>query len=336
MASLKDLAGRRWTVLPILATATSLVLLYIWLYGFPGELPVPEVHLPDAHLPWTDPAAHRLPAEPAEEYLAFCVAAKDQEKDLPEFLQHHYYHMNVSHFYIMDDRSEPPISSERDYGIPKTALTFKHYTAEESAAHRNGKMQWHIDDQCMQLYGSKHTWIGFIDVDEFFEVRTTETMEDILRQLEQDKQVGALATNWKTHTSGGLLTRPDSVRESFTVCIDDDDNVRHVDIFPLDKHIKVIVQTSKYASVQSPHQMNLKDGAVTVGEDGRTFQPGGGQRIPITRNRVVLHHYAVKSRQEFEEKMARWKGDIGRKWNFWDNIHGVPSADCPEMRRYVD
>jgi hypothetical protein len=45
----------------------------------------------------------------------------------------------------------------------------------------------------------------------------------------------------------------------------------------------------------------------------------------------------VKSRQEFEEKMARWKGDIPRGWAFWDEIEDIPSIDCPEMaRRFVD
>jgi hypothetical protein len=357
--------------MPVLVTATALLVLHIGLHSqwrgqgwhrYPAFLNLPESLSPadatfpvvDVSQPWFEPSEEDFvgeptPAEiipvkttsekplPADGYLAFCVAAKDQEKDLSEFLRHHYYHMNVSHFYIMDDHSEPPISTVKDYGIPRSALTFHYYDVEEAAQHPAGKMQWFIDNECMRLYGSKHTWIGFIDVDEFFEVVTNETMEGILREFEQKEEIGALGVNWKTHTSSGLLTRPESVRDSFVVCIDDDDNSRHLDIGPLDKHVKSIVQTAKYASVESPHQFHLKNGTITAGEDGRMIRPGNGQRIPIVRERIALHHYAVKSRQEFEEKMARWKGDIPRGWAFWDEIEGIPSIDCPEMaRRFVD
>ena len=302
---------------------------------------LPPIKMPMGATPVVKiPTVEKLPVEiQKDEYLAFCVATKDQAVDLPEFLRHHYYHMNVSHFYIMDDRSNPPTSTLRPWqgwGIPDSSLTFTHYTNEEAAKHPPGiGMQLYIDKECMERFGNRHVWMGFVDVDEYFEVHNNETLEGILREFEEQDSVGALGVNWRTNTSSGLLTRPESVRDSFVVCINDPNNLLNTDIGPLDKYIKSIVRTSEFDTIDSPHQFNLKKGKETVGEDGLVIKPGNGQRIPFTRNRVGLHHYAVKSRAEFEQKMSRWNGDSPRSWKFWDAVEQVPSVECLEMsRRY--
>jgi hypothetical protein len=269
---------------------------------------------------------------PAEEYLAFCVAAKDQSLDLPEFLQHHYYHMNVSRFYIMDDRSEPPLSSFDDYGIPRSALTFNYYTKKDATKVGPGFFQWWLYQECINLYRHQHTWMAFFDADEFLEVRTNETVEDILRGLESDDHIGALGINWITHTSAGILTRPESVRASFDVCFRSDFTVN--EFSEIDRHVKSIVRTDKFNGMFSPHMFQLKDEAISVGEDGLEIKPGTAWRFPITRNRLALHHYATKSREEFQQKIDRWKGDIPKDWSHWDMLENAPHMDCPEMARY--
>lgn len=49
------------------------------------------------HLP-----ASLISTNGGEEYLALVLTVKDEGYYLKEWLQHHYYHMNVSHFYIID------------------------------------------------------------------------------------------------------------------------------------------------------------------------------------------------------------------------------------------
>lgn len=51
--------------------------------------------------------AGKVSPTPADnnEDVAFCMAIKDQYRDLPEFLVRHYRHHGIRRFYIMDDQS---------------------------------------------------------------------------------------------------------------------------------------------------------------------------------------------------------------------------------------
>ena len=48
------------------------------------------------------------PAVQPEQYLALCLAAKDQHLDLREWLDHHLA-LGVSKIYLFDDHSDPPM-----------------------------------------------------------------------------------------------------------------------------------------------------------------------------------------------------------------------------------
>jgi hypothetical protein len=49
--------------------------------------------------------------------------------------------------------------------------------------------------------------MAFFDGDEYLETPENETLHDILRGFEEDDTVGALAANWKMHSSSGVLKR---------------------------------------------------------------------------------------------------------------------------------
>lgn len=266
----------------------------------------------------------------AEEYVAFCVAHRNQVHDLPEFFRHHYHHHGVRRFYIMDDRSSPPLSSLKDFGIPRSALSFQYY--DKNAQHP--RMQTHIYSECARLYGSQHTWMAFIDADEFFETRAPETLPSILRELDLKQDVGALGVNWRLHSSANLTKRPDSMRKSFTSCPEDppiiipDSNITG---WKDNRLIKSIVKTAFFEKPLTPHLFKTKEGTRTVGEHGDIIEYGDGVRQPITRDRIALHHYTLKSREQFEEKTKNWS-DKG--WKYWDHIEGLPQLHCDEMTKY--
>lgn len=46
----------------------------------------------------TNPATIYPPPQPEFEYVAMCVAVRDQARDLPEFLIHHYHHFGIRRF----------------------------------------------------------------------------------------------------------------------------------------------------------------------------------------------------------------------------------------------
>lgn len=175
--------------------------------------------------------------------------------------------------------------------------------------------------------------MAYIDADEFFETRDGETLPSILREFEDVEGVGALGVNWRLHSSSGLLTRPDSMRQSFTTCVGDPEvlPIANLPVYKDNRLIKSIVRTSFFEKPLSPHIFKTQNGTRTVGEHGDIIQNGIGVRQPITRDRIGLHHYTLKSREQFEEKMKSW---TDKGWAYWDHIEGLPQLECQEMTKY--
>ena len=122
----------------------------------------------------------------------------------------------------------------------RSALSFQYY--DEQGQHP--RMQEHIYSDCARLYGSQHTWMAFIDADEFFETGTNETLPSILHEFDKVRDVGALGVNWRLHSSANLTRRPDSIRHSFTRCVDDPEilQVPHLPTYKDNRLIKSIVK----------------------------------------------------------------------------------------------
>jgi Glycosyl transferase family 2 len=263
-----------------------------------------------------------------EEYMAICMVVKDQSLDLPEFFQHHYYNIGFRRFYIMDDGSNPPLSEIQDYGVPNEALTFRYYKPEEHSL----RMQLEVYDNCSKLFGKNHVWMAYFDADEFLEQVTEVTLKEKLQELEKTDTIGIFVINWRMHTSSNIVNRPKDIRKSFLECIYDDPE--HNGTQSDNRHVKSIVRTSKYKKAISPHIFNVVDDAHSVGEDGRTTNLSPF-RQPITRKLFSLHHYAVKSYEEYLEKLSRGNAMSDPKtWDFWDHVRDIPHEPCEEMLKY--
>jgi hypothetical protein len=267
-----------------------------------------------------------------EEYVAVCVAIKGQADDFGEWLAHHYHHNDIRRFYIMDDGTSPPLSAY-DWSAFVDPRAVSHYYV--GAAVRSTFQQLTMYNLCIHNAAKKHRWMAFIDADEFFEVKGNETLQSILREFDNDPKVAALGVNWEIHTSSGLLKRPQSARKAFTTCIEDADPNHPIGEGHENEHIKSIVRTDLYDRPMHPHKFTMKDkNAKTVGEHGDVIDRFAW-RVPITRDRISLHHYQMKSREEFEAKIARGNGMTDpKKWDHWDRIEGLPNRECKEMATY--
>lgn len=114
-----------------------------------------------------------------------------------------------------------------------------------------------LDNHCAFKYGVNNTWLAFIDVDEFFDLPGGETLEEILKSLEKEPNVGALGVNWAMHSSSNQRYRADSIRQTYLECITDDDTKSGGQ--PGNKHVKSIVRQKAYSSpsksaVPGPHR----------------------------------------------------------------------------------
>ncbi|OBT73177.1 hypothetical protein VF21_07913 [Pseudogymnoascus sp. 05NY08] len=262
------------------------------------------------------------------EHVAICLAIKDQYADLTEWLTHHYHHIGIRRFYLMDDGSSPALAT-LNYSafVDPKAITHRYY---HPALHVRYQQLASYND-CIRLFGHKHKWIAFIDADEFLHVYGNETLLDILKPYDDDETVGAFGINWQIHTSGGLLTRPPSTRKGFTRCIEDQDPNHPPTVGTENEHIKVLVKPPFSLGPDSPHKFKLKPGARTVGEDGDTVDRFAW-RVPITRNRVALHHYATRSREEYEAKISRGNGMGDPKgWDWWKHVEAIGTEECLEL-----
>lgn len=102
-------------------------------------------------------------------------------------------------------------------------------------------------NHCAYTYGVNNTWIAFIDADEFFDTPNNETIEEILRDLEETQpKAGALGVNWQMHSSNHQLYHAESVRKTFLECIFDDPE--HNGEEGGNKHVKSIVRVDAYSS----------------------------------------------------------------------------------------
>ncbi|KAF7920748.1 uncharacterized protein EAE98_008777 [Botrytis deweyae] len=255
-----------------------------------------------------------------DEYVSVCMAVKDQQNDLPEFFTHHYYHLGIKRFYIMDDGSDPPLSEMEDLGIPREHVTFQYFNKTEHTRY----MQEHVYKLCVEKYRSNHTWMAFIDADEYLEMTGKENLNEFLESYEEDEHVGAVYVSWMTHSSAGLLSRPKSVRQTYIDCIWDGEghNVQG----------KTIAKLSLYDGPNTVHQVRCKDGAIVVDENGIKAPV---RRYSPTRNRIALHHYALKSREEYQEKVDRGNAMSDPKnWGFWDSVEGMAGIECLSMTEY--
>lgn len=86
------------------------------------------------------------------------------------------------------------------------------------------------------------------------------------------------------------------------------------------RHIKSVVQPRFTARMEGPHHGAFAPGYFAVTTSGSRVE-GAFAKKP-TYKRLALHHYVVKSREDFEEKMARGNvmGEESRQESFWQQI----------------
>lgn len=255
-----------------------------------------------------------------DEYVSVCIAVKDQGPDLPEWFVHHYYHLGIKRFYIMDDGSDPPLSEMEDLGIPREHVTFHYFDKAQHTFY----MQEAVYNICVDKYRGNHTWMAFLDADEYLEMTGRENLNQFLEKFEDDEHVGAVYPSWMTHSSAGVLQRAKSVRKAYTDCIWDGEGHNVLG--------KTIAKLSLYDSPNTVHQVHTTEGSKTVDENGveapiRRYNP--------TRDKIALHHYALKSREEYQQKIDRGNAmSTPKDWAFWDSVEGMAGIECLSMSEY--
>lgn len=249
-------------------------------------------------------------------YLSICAIFKDEASYLPEWIEFHRL-VGVERFFLYDNGSndggrevvEPwvraGVVSIRDCSIPLG---------------EGGQGCAYTD--ALSRARARTRWLAFIDVDEFLFSPGPSPLPDVLREYEQHPGV---VVNWQVYGSCGQTTTTEGlVIERF---------VRRARTgWVRNRRVKSVVDPQRTVRPLGPHFFEYAHGALAVTEDHEPVRVverrawarrvrRGLVRLPLVQTdpyavrhssatrvsvgRVRLNHYAVRSRQEFEQKVAR-------------------------------
>jgi hypothetical protein len=264
-------------------------------------------------------ARYHPPAGQDNAYVAMCLVVKNQNADLPEWVQYHSY-IGVRKFYIYDHGSTPPAFQSLQRYIQTGLVEYKYYVGHHSGAviprlfENTG--QGYGFAECINSAKHRHRWLAFIDADEFLVIKDPEISKQNINNFLADFEAHpGLAVNWVTFGSAGHLTRPTgSTLTQYTKC------------FPgshkNELHIKTIANTAFLTGINSnPHYFSFAHGKLPVTENLEPVPAAHSARH--SSNRIALHHYTVKSLEDYKKKVKRGGGSGAVK-----NMHYIVSVDA--------
>jgi hypothetical protein len=153
-----------------------------------------------------------------------------------------------------------------------------------------------------------------------------QSWRNIPELLKEYTAFGGLVVNWRVFSSSGHKTRPQNVStlEAYTSCIADDAYHKRSH----NSHVKAIVNVPHTVGVgPTPHNVRYKPGFFSV--NTQKERKDGPFSDPPTFTRLALHHYAVKSKEEYMNKSARGSGTGNKKGlSYWNLVHTRSNATC--------
>ncbi|KAK9811751.1 hypothetical protein WJX72_009499 [[Myrmecia] bisecta] len=155
-----------------------------------------------------------------------------------------------------------------------------------------------------------------------------EAGQDLPLYLQQFEPYGGLVVNWRMFGSSGLVTRPaGGTLGNFWACAPAGD--------AQNTHVKTIANT-KYTlrSGPDPHHFVYSGPIYAVNEQ---FQRVDGPRTDAPSfQHIALHHYALKSLEEFQQKINRGQahGEIGKTLEFFDAVDASTTARCADALHF--
>jgi hypothetical protein len=234
-----------------------------------------------------------------------CTIAKDEFPYIDEWIQYHLK-IGFDHIYIYDNENMDvsPMMTRMDiYKNKVTVIPFKGQCQQMNA-------YYHF----LQNYRTQHTWVGYIDVDEFIVLRKFPyiTIHDLLRT---HCTSGALALNWVLFGSNDKETyEPFPVVSRF---------IRRQK--GVNEHVKWIVRISDIQYMVSPHHGVLWFGHA---HDCHGTIVNGPYNPQGTDDIACIHHYFTKSKEEFLLKCKRGRADIPEFREFERDFY---RHDCNEI-----
>eukprot|EP01025_Chloroclados_australasicus_P032851 TRINITY_DN3336_c1_g2_i1.p1 TRINITY_DN3336_c1_g2~~TRINITY_DN3336_c1_g2_i1.p1 ORF type:complete len:344 (+),score=-1.76 TRINITY_DN3336_c1_g2_i1:126-1157(+) len=288
--------------------------------------------------------------DPEHAYIAFCILVRDAFRDeLREWILYHKY-IGVGKIYMFDDfsnSSRPMLSLVHDF--IESGLVSYFYLGQMHKGVRYRKndasKQTHVYNRCLHWFGKQHTFLGFIDHDEFVVLRDeyNNVQSDFKEFLKPVENYGGLVLYWRLFGSSGHTYHQKSTLQSYTKCERSIDKYDHL---PEPRYLGREYSSQNYKSIVNTKQ-HFDTCVVHDCYSNRTFVNAEMQELPsgyphrmkyFTWNRAFLHHYRLKSKEDFFIKVNRGHANNFRnlpqqtlQWSFFNYIDNITTANCQYM-----
>lgn len=235
--------------------------------------------------------------------LAVVTIAKNEGLYIKEWVDYHLL-AGVNHFYVYDNDSS---DNQKEVLQPYIDAGIVTYTFFPGKAR-----QYEAYNDAVQNYKFFCRYMAFIDADEFIFPQSDKSIVEVVDEILSDKlEATGLAVN--IHNFGSnFQEKADYTRgilERFTHRASDSQIWLNAEkTLPAgNMHVSSIVNPRKVDYFWNPHYAVFFNNLHSVNEKGDTVERFFN--IPPTVDKIVMNHYPMKSREEYEKKVARGAAD---------------------------
>lgn len=235
--------------------------------------------------------------------LAVVAIMKNEGPYVKEWLDYHLL-AGVDHFYIYDNDSPDNQKEILQPYIDAGIVTYTFYPGQRRLLEAYNDAVKNFKFQCR--------YMAFVDGDEFIFPKSKPTITEVVDEILAGKQnVAGLSINWIMFGSNGLETADYSrgVLDRFTR--------RNSGV---DRQVKAVTNPRKINFLQVAHFAYFFEGFYSINETGGVVQgPFDDSR---TADKIQMHHYHCKSREEYFNRIKRGNGDglNPRNIEFFNNL----------------
>lgn len=236
--------------------------------------------------------------------LAIAAIMKGEAPYVKEWLDYHLL-AGADHFYIYDNESPDNLKEILQPYIERGVVTYIFYP---------GKCrQMEAYNDAVRRFRFLCRYIAFIDGDEFIFPKSKPTVPEVVDELIGDREnVGGLAVNIFAFGSNNQTEEDLSrgVLERFTRRAETDWSpiLPNSNLHGGNAHVKTITIPRKTKYFYTPHFATYWMNNKAVNEIGQPVELFSN--YPVTANKIVMHHYSVKSLEEYKKKIQRGNADL--------------------------
>ena len=233
--------------------------------------------------------------------LAVVAIMKDEEHYVKEWIDYHLL-AGADHFYIYDNDSTPEFKKILQPYIDANIVTYTPYPGRAR--------QYEAYNDAFKRFKFDCRYMAFLDADEFLFPKNKPTIAGVVDEvLSTIPTAAALGVNWLGFGSNNLETA-DFTRGVL------DRFIKRAE--KPDKHTKAVTNPRRIKFFLNPHFAIYYEGQFSFNEQKKIFF--GAFSEPPTADKIVLHHYHFKSREEYNIKIHRGSADgtMGKSAEFFE------------------